>query len=417
MQMDTNLDPSSSRLLDDLTATLRRSMSSASAERKSLLERKMELSRANQNLEDENRKLMLEIDSLKAGLAAPMQSINASQASVGHRETDLPPGFFLNRTIKIHDAPVHSVVMNPDSTCFATASWDATVRFYDFALCSVSKTFGTSNTGDTPSGGDAMAGLYSLAFAKTQPKILGCTSCDKNVYLWDCDKNEKVRTLIGHTDEVNGIDFHSFQNVMCTVSDDKTAIIWDFMEGIVLRKLDKHDNAVYGATFLGHREENQYLVATCCFDKKTRIFDLRNKKVVATLVNHTDDVIGIDFSPALSMLATGSDDGLIITYDARTWTQQHTINTRKVPGLNENPNEVKRVRFSNSGTQLAAGCSSGCVLVYDIAHQSNADPRPEKLDGHTDCVFDVAWGTCQSTGQVMLVTASHDHSCRYWQVA
>jgi len=39
----------------------------------------------------------------------------------------------------------------------------------------------------------------------------------------------------GHSDEVNSIDFHCSQQVMCTASDDSKCIIWDFQEGIVLR--------------------------------------------------------------------------------------------------------------------------------------------------------------------------------------
>ena len=63
------------------------------------------------------------------------------------------------------------------------------------------------------------------------------------------------------TAEVNGIDFHVSQQVMCSASDDMKVIIWDFQEGITLRTLDKHTKAVYGCIFLG--QENQFLLATC----------------------------------------------------------------------------------------------------------------------------------------------------------
>merc|ERR1719345_482590 len=107
-----------------------------------------------------------------------------------------------------------------------------------------------------------MGGLYSVMFAKTHHDILGCTSCDRSVYLWNHTTGRMFLKLDGHSDEVNGIDFHSSQQVMVTASDDNKAIIWDFQEGITLRTLDKHTKAVYGATFLGN--QNQYYVATCC---------------------------------------------------------------------------------------------------------------------------------------------------------
>merc|ERR1711907_101958 len=120
-----------------------------------------------------------------------------------------------------------------------------------------------------------MAGLYSVGFAKTQENLLGCTSCDNCVYLWDTDSGQQLKALSGHRDEVNDIDFHSAQMVMATASDDGTAIVWDYLEGRPLRWLDKHEDKVYGTTFLG--KEQEFLVATCCFDKTTRIFDMRSE--------------------------------------------------------------------------------------------------------------------------------------------
>ncbi|CAK0827124.1 unnamed protein product [Prorocentrum cordatum] len=120
--------------------------------------------------------------------------------------------------------------------------------------------------------------------------ILGCTSCDKNVYLWKHTTGELLKKLTGHSNEVNGIDFHCTQQVMASASDDKSCLIWDFAEAIQLRTLDKHTEAVYGCKFLG--QEMQFNIATCCFDRSTRIFDMRDKSVSACLQLHNDDVIG-----------------------------------------------------------------------------------------------------------------------------
>lgn len=177
----------------------------------------------------------------------------------------------------------------------------------------------------------------------------------------------------------------------------------------MLRTLDKHTDAVYGCVFLG--QENQFLVATCCFDKNTRIFDMRDKSVVACLQMHDDDVIGIDYSPSKFLLATGSDDGKIGIWDSRQWRQQVTIDTAAQVDAD---NEVKRVAFSPNGQWLAAACSSGKVLVYDI---DNNGKEICQLGGHTDCVFDVTWGVDPVTNKKLLVSASHDATCNYWQEA
>mmetsp|Transcript_82828 Transcript_82828/g.208611 ORF Transcript_82828/g.208611 Transcript_82828/m.208611 type:complete len:410 (-) Transcript_82828:187-1416(-) len=324
------------------------------------------------------------------GGAAPTMGSGYPAGMAG--DSDSP--FKIAKKFEVHEAPVHSVNMATSGDhkhkIFATASWDASVKIYDVAQMKEVQTLKA----------EEMGGLYAVAFAKTVPEILGCTSCDHSVYLWNHTNGKKLNQLKGHSDEVNGIDFHWQQQVMCTASDDSKCIIWDFQEGIVLRTLDKHTKAVYGCTFLG--VEHQYFVGTCCFDQKTRIFDMRDKQVVALLQSHEDDIIGIDYSADKSLLATGSDDGTVAIWDTRTWKQCGTIDTRPVV----KDNEVKRIAFSTDGKQLAAACSSGKVLVYDM---QQAEPRKvAELDDHTDCVFDVTWGIAD--GRKVLVTASHDKS-------
>jgi WD40 repeat protein len=185
--------------------------------------------------------------------------------------------FKFQRKFRLHEAPVHSVAMAPTGDMVATASWDSTCKLYSFNTDSVVCTLGDCETGEE----GKMGGLYCVAFAKTVGDIIGCTSADKSVYLWNYQTGRLSAKLLGHTDEVNGLDFHSSQTVMCSASDDGKAIIWDFQEGITLRQLDKHTKAVYGCAFLG--AENQYLVATCCFDQKTRVFDMRDKSIAAML--------------------------------------------------------------------------------------------------------------------------------------
>jgi len=287
----------------------------------------------------------------------------------------------------------------------ATASWDATVKLYDLGAGEVVRTLGPSPDGSH----EVMtSGLYSVSFMPTMNGILGCASADRKAYIWNHESGELRCVLEGHEDEVNGLAFHPSQQVAATASDDQTCMIWDVREQAILRRLDQHSKAVYGCTFLG--TENQFLVATCSFDHNTRIFDMRHKEsqMVVCLQTHADDITGIDYCSSKQLLATGSDDGRISIVDVRQRSLMIQIDTRDTTP----DNEVKRVAFSPDGAWVAAACSSGKVIVYNI---EESPPRQvAALGGHADCVFDVAWGEAPD-GAKILLSASHDHSCGYWK--
>jgi WD40 repeat protein len=216
-----------------------------------------------------------------------------------------------------------------------------------------------------------------------------------------------VGELAGHTDEVNSLDFHPTQHVVATSSDDSTAIVWDATQCQPLRVLDQHTQAVYGVKFLGKQYE--FLMLTVSFDRKVRLFDMRDKSVVRTVEGHTDDVIGVDYCEKRDWIATGSDDGHIAMFDVRTWQKALDLDTNQVSRALER-NAVKRIKFSPSGNFIAAGCSRNCAAVFDIDNIRD-NSQHHILMGHTECVFDVAWG---NSNPGFLVTASHDHTWKYW---
>jgi len=405
-------------MLMPLQAILRRT----STQKKELQHRLDGLKNESTQLAEKRKRLNDEVQTLKSSIATLQATVPVASAPLGNgypghvepaigqpmaaRESDETSLNLVEKcTYRHHHLAVHSVCFKPNTKTFASASWDAKVNIMDIDSNSVVTSF---NQLSKP--GEVMGGLYSVAFSKFGERdILGCTSCDQNVYLWDCKKSEHLRTLKGHTDEVNGIDFHRAQNVMCTASDDSSCVIWDYTEGIQLRTLSHPEKAVYGAAFL---KKHEYLVATACFDQKARVWDIRDKQIVSTLEFHTDDVIGIACSDNedCSLLATGSDDGRIGVWDSRTWKQVAVTDTRDV---SEN-NEVKRVSWSPCGKYLAAACSSNAVLVYGMTAGGSALQLVSHLKDFSDCVFDVSWGTHPDTGKLMLVAASHDKSCKCW---
>eukprot|EP00927_Polykrikos_kofoidii_P027064 TRINITY_DN23953_c0_g1_i1.p1 TRINITY_DN23953_c0_g1~~TRINITY_DN23953_c0_g1_i1.p1 ORF type:complete len:413 (-),score=56.16 TRINITY_DN23953_c0_g1_i1:110-1348(-) len=391
-----DVDPASATVFQNAFTSLRNAFASVTLERNRLLVECKRLGAQNQELRLENDRLIAENRSQRS-LSAHGGSGVGRNMGVGDRAQQLAEisvnskVFVHQESLTLHGAPVHSVTAAKRDGLIATASWDATVHLYNAGDQKVVRTFGADRS---------MGGLYSVAVSKTNPSLLGCTSSDKHVYLWDPDSGERKNKLVGHKEEVNSLDFHATQQVICSGSDDNTVIIWDFDQGLMLRTIGDHDKAVYGVKFLG--EQNEFLVASCSFDRKVRVFDMREKQLISELCGHGDHVIGLDFSSSQQLLASSSDDGKIITWDFRKMVPLQTINARV--GGSSAENEVKRIEFSPDGNYLAAGCSDGCALIYDVNTSSNV----AVLGAQKECVFDVAWSVCPKTHRRMLVTASHD---------
>jgi len=314
------------------------------------------------------------------------------------------------------DKEVHGVAVSIDSTVAASVNWAGTLSLLGLEAAARGQKPTVRNF-------KLPGGLYAVAFSKTSPEILGATSADHNIYLYDHITGEHKDTFSlqsgvadAHKDECNGLDFHHSQSVMCTASDDMRCLIWDFKERKVLRQLE-HPCEVYGCTFFQALTPMQFNVATCA-KQSIRVYDMRTSKVVKELPKeHADDIIGLDFSAANGFLASGSDDGKIILWDHRKWRTFKTIDTRKYEGF-AGENNVKRLRFSPDGSQLAAGTDSSCVLVYDRLSEQTVSPAKSRATIHSDpepvCVFDVAWAAGAQPGSEMLVTGAHDMTTSIW---
>lgn len=320
------------------------------------------------------------------------------------------------------DREVHGVAVRADSKVAASVDWCGRLTLLDLEQVTP-KQWRPPQTVTLPSTGQS-TGLYAVAFAKTVPSILGVAAADNNVYLCDSFTGEKKDTFSvvdtdtataipkAHRDEVNGLDFHHSQNVMCTASDDQRCLIWDFKERTVLRQLDHHSQ-VYSCTFFSSSVPMQFNIATCA-KHAISVYDMRTCKTVTHVPDaHNDDIIGLDFSAANGFLASGSDDGTISLWDHRNWKLFKTIDTRNLEGLTGN--SVKRLRFSPDGNQLAAGCVTSCVLVYDgITEEAVGLPSRAICSPASDvCVFDVAWAEPQP-GSKMLISGAHDKTTRIW---
>ncbi len=90
-------------------------------------------------------------------------------------------------------------------------------------------------------------GAWTFSYQKGNTLASG--SSDKTIRLWEVRREEHLRTLTGHTDEVISVAFSPDGNTLASGSSDKTIRLWDIRSGEPPRTLTGHTDWVFSVSF------------------------------------------------------------------------------------------------------------------------------------------------------------------------
>ncbi|GAW21808.1 hypothetical protein ANO14919_113330 [Xylariales sp. No.14919] len=133
-----------------------------------------------------------------------------------------------------------------------------------------------------------------------------------------------------------------------------------------------------------------------------KVWELSRRKILTTLLGHTDRVLSLDFACANKILASGSMDGTVRLWSTSTWA-----NTMKL----DVPVGVTSVAISLDATFLAAGCLDDCVRVWSLRVPSQGKCF-KGMNSHTDGIYSVAFSPDGSK----IVSCSLDKTVRTWRL-
>ena len=135
--------------------------------------------------------------------------------------------------------------------------------------------------------------------------------------IWDIAKKRIRNVFDGHQQEIYSLDFSLDGRLIVSGSGDKTARIWDMLDGSskVLTINDPDSlNSDAGVTSVAI-SPNGHLVAAGSLDTVVRIWDVATGMLIERLRGHRDSVYSVAFTPDGKGLVSGSLDKTLKYWD------------------------------------------------------------------------------------------------------
>jgi WD40 repeat protein len=254
------------------------------------------------------------------------------------------------KTLRGHLAEVHSIAFSPSGKILATASRDHTIKLWRSNDGKELKTFWGHE-----------GRVYEVRFVNEQ--ILASAGADKTIKLWSLNGKE-LRTLKGHTDEVNTISVSPNGQVIASASDDNTIKLWS-LNGKILRTLMGHTGSVYSVNF----SPDGQTLASAGRDKTIKLWSLRGS-LLKTLNGHTAAIYNVRFNRNGQIFASASADGTV-----KFWDYQG----RYLTTLRGHSSSVHDISYSPDGRIVATASGDHTIKLWGLARIEQQASTADRL--------------------------------------
>ncbi|KAF2868588.1 WD40-repeat-containing domain protein [Massariosphaeria phaeospora] len=212
-------------------------------------------------------------------------------------------------------------------------------------------------------------------------KVLWSASADKTLASWDVQTGERLRRHFGHDEVINCMDsVKRGAEVLVSGSDDGCIGIWDARtkNGMSLIQTD------FPVTAIAVSEDGTQ-VFSGSIDNDIQVWDVRNRKIMFSLLGHNDTITSLELSPDHNTLLSNSHDSTVRTWDIRPFAPvERSIRTYDgAPGGQDH--NLLKASWDKKGERIAAGSGDQTIAIWN----AQTGKLLHKLPGHRGAVNDV----------------------------
>ena len=271
-------------------------------------------------------------------------------------------------------------------------------------ICFVALGIGVSFAADAPDilwmRGGAGFQFSSLDISE-DASLLVSGDANGQVKLWRSLDGLLVRTLEGHSNFVENVAFSRGAGLVASIDASGVLKLWRAGDGVQLWSVAAQVNNLNLVAF----SPDGRTLATSGADAKVRLWKVEDGSLIRELVAHSQPVRGIDFSPDGLVLISASWDRSLILWRVEDGLILGSINTRLrgwsaafspdnntvavgesrqvqmwrvsdgalVHSLTNHPGNVVSLSYSQDGSTLAAGDTSGTVKLWNVSAETAED--------------------------------------------